>query len=170
MADRKKERKREGEKEKADAWFLARILNGTSTFRDKSLPGSENFPRERARLVSRKSSSCHCNKSRLIGRRRGEMSPSSGLAFYSFLRLHRGKWVYAVHPSPSRVFCDSLFAVIFYAGSPRLIEMLIQRLESLSYDKREIQTVGVSHFSPGIVMYLKNILHKIYIAIRERSD
>jgi len=38
----------------------------------------------------------------------------------------------------------------FYAGGSRSIEMLIQRLKSLSYDKREIQMVGMQHCFPPI--------------------
>lgn len=51
-----KGRDREGEREKAyptNVWFLARILNGTSTFRDKSLRSFERSSRESSARLSK---------------------------------------------------------------------------------------------------------------------
>lgn len=133
------------QKTRGEVWFLARILNGTSTFLDKSLRSFESS----ARVQERKSDSflennfCATVINRGVqGKKEREKDKSEFTAFVlSFLCLYREKMGVYRHLSPSRMFCDCFIFTLFILQRFAIDQNVNLKLEEFKLRWTEIKAV-----------------------------
>lgn len=88
------------------------------------------------------------------------MNPSSGLAFYPFLRLHRGKWTCAVILLRRESFAAPSYSRGDFRGEgPRLFETLISELGKFKCATSvKVKRLGALFFPSPVQRSIRRIL------------